>query len=182
MAQGRYALSETDLTDALELVQDDALQAERMLAAYRAGLLATAQTDAIALATSADVPTGLAALIRGRVLVDAAQESGDAPGEEAIAQLEAARAGADAETLGVIDEYIARARFLSGETEAALESINLALERAESAQRYYLRGLILEARGRDDDAARDFDWVLAWSAVYPVPFAADAAERLDALR
>lgn len=181
-ALGRYALAETDLTSALEIAPDDALQAERMVAAYRAGLLATAQTDAIALATSADAPTGLAALIRGRVLVDEAQAAGDAAGEEAIGQLETARAGANAETLGVIDEYIARAHFLNGDREAALESVDAALSRGETADRYYLLGLILEERGQEEDAARAFDWVVAWSAVYPVRFAADAAERLEALR
>ncbi len=181
-ALGRYELATADFTRALELMPDDALRGERMVAAYRAGQLDTAQSDAAALVTSGDVPTGLAALIRGRVLVDEALAAGDAPGEEAIAQLEAARAGADREVLGSIDEYIARAHFLNGDNEAALESVNAALERAETAERYYLRGLILEDRGQDDAAAQAFDWVVAWSAVYPVPFAQDSAERLATLR
>jgi tetratricopeptide (TPR) repeat protein len=181
-AQGRYSLALADFAEALEIAPSDALRGERMVAAYGAGELATAQEDAVALAGSSDVPAGLAALIRGRVLVDEARAAGDAPGEEAIAQLEAARAGANDERLGGIDEYIAWAHYLNGESSAALDSINVAIDRAETAERYYLRGLILEARGQDANAAEAYDWVVAWSAIYPVPFAEDAQQRLNVLR
>ena len=51
----------------------------------------------------------------------------------------------------------------------------------ETAERRYLRGQILEAQGNDETAAREYEWVLAWSRVYPLAFRLDAQERLDAL-
>lgn len=182
MAQRRYALAEEDFSAAYTLAPSNPLRAERMVAAYRAGNYATALEDATALAGRSDVPAWQVSFIRGQALVAEAEAAGEAPGETPISLLEAARSGADRETLGIIDETIARAQFLNRDYTAASETIAAALERGETAGRYYLRGLILQARGQRDAAARAFEWVVTWSAVYPVPFAADAAERLDALR
>jgi hypothetical protein len=70
--------------------------------------------------------------------------------------------------------------------------VNSALRGGETGTRHYLRGLILEARADMEDSAtpeddrleamREYEWVLAWSQVYPYSFFQDARRRLTALK
>jgi hypothetical protein len=60
--------------------------------------------------------------------------------------------------------------------------INTALTAGESANRHYIRGLVLEAQGEPDAASREYEWVLAWSHVYPFSVRIPAEDRLDDLR
>jgi tetratricopeptide (TPR) repeat protein len=180
LAQGQAEAAVEDFTQAFDESEREDVRLLRMEAAYRAGRFATALEDADALENSS--ASAVAAYIRGLTLVEQAEADGEAAGQAAVTALLAARTGADAERLAVIDEYLARAYFLNDDFADALESIDGALGQAETAMRYYVRGLILQARGQREQAASAFDWVVTWSSVYPFPFAVDAAERLEELR
>jgi tetratricopeptide (TPR) repeat protein len=128
------------------------------------------------------VSSSLVNYVLGRVAVEAAERGDGDVSEQTIGLLDTGRNGADQATLAEIDEYIARAHYLLQQYASALEFINAALDREPSVMRHYVRGLVLEARGQDDDAAREYDWVIAWSSVYPSDQLANALARLEALR
>lgn len=178
----QYALAQADLTEAFDLSRDESIRAQRMEAALRAGDLAGAERDASALSGSDSVPSSVVNYVLGRVAVEAAERGDGDVSEQTIGLLGTGRNGADQATLAEIDEYTARAHYLLQQYESALEFINAALDREPSVMRHYVRGLILEARGQDDDAAREYDWVIAWSSVYPSDQLADTLARRDALR
>jgi tetratricopeptide (TPR) repeat protein len=181
--QARHALAYEDLSQAFELRAVDTVRLLRMEAAYHAGEYEVAAEDAEALtATATGTPvTGDFALLHARILIDQAQANDDEPPQEALTLLERARAGASPTTLALINEYRARALFLNRQYGQASEAINAALDGGETIERLYLRGLIAQQLGQRAVAIRDFETVLAWSQVYPVPFAEDAAERLEDL-
>ena len=69
-----------------------------------------------------------------------------------------------------------------GDEDAAFDAISAALNSGETGSRHYWRGRIREARGEETSAMRDYEWVLAWSEIFPYPFRVDAEDRLLALR
>ncbi|MDX2138997.1 MAG: tetratricopeptide repeat protein [Chloroflexota bacterium] len=180
--QARHVLALEDLTQAYELREIDAVRLLRMEAAYHAGSYEVAAEDAEALSAAVDAPPdGDFALLHARILIDQAQANDDDPPDEALSLLESARTGASSATRALINEYRARALFLNRQYGEAREAINAALDGGETAERLYLRGLIAQQLGQRAAAIRDFEAVLAWSQIYVLPFADDAAERLEAL-
>ena len=82
---------------------------------------------------------------------------------------------------GTASEYLARAKFGVHEYQAALDAINTALDVAETGSGHYWRGRILQAQNNRIAAVDDYEWVLAWSEVFPYPFRDDALDQLTKL-
>ncbi|NWG17151.1 MAG: tetratricopeptide repeat protein [Chloroflexi bacterium] len=178
--QGRYDLARDDLTRAFTLTDDPALRALRMQAAYRAGNNRVAEDDAEALLGTGVIPDAEIQLLQARILIDEARDAADF--ETGLSLLDAASTDLPDEQRPLAAEYQARALYNLGSYDDALRAITGALAAAETGSRHYLRGLILEAQGETEAAARDYDWVLTWSQVYPYSFAPDALQRLEAIR
>ncbi|MBI5669651.1 MAG: tetratricopeptide repeat protein [Chloroflexi bacterium] len=178
----RYDLARDDYTRAYTLTDDLTLRARRMLAAYNAGNIRVAEEDARALLGAGVIPDAEIQLLQARILIDQAREGETAEFEQALNLLETASGSLSADLRPVADEYRARAQYNLGSYDDALRAINNALSAGETGSRHYLRGLILEAQGKDDLAARDYDWVMTWGTVYPYPFLPDARQRLQAIQ
>lgn len=180
--QRRYDMAREDYTRAYTLTDDPAIRARRMLAAYNAGNIRVAEEDARALLGAGVIPDAEIQLLQARILVDQARQGDSADFEQALTLLETAGGSLPTDLRPVAGEYQARAQYSLGSYDSALRAINSALSAAETGSRHYLRGLILEAGGDSDAAARDFDWVVTWGTVYPYPFLPDARQRLQALQ
>jgi tetratricopeptide (TPR) repeat protein len=179
--QRRYDLALADLSRAYTLTDDPAIRRQRMEMAYRAGSTAIAQEDLDALRASADEDGDPALdLLQARLWVDAAGEADNATLQQAVGLLNGI-AGLPDETMGIVREYTARAQLALGNLTAALNAVDAALTQSETVERRYLRGQILEAQRSTEAAIREYEWVLAWSRVYPLPFRLDVQERLEAL-
>jgi tetratricopeptide (TPR) repeat protein len=178
--QRRYDLARQDLTRALDLSDGDPdIQALRMQAAYESGNFAIAQDDADELLGSGVLSDGAIRLLQARILVDEAGDSEDY--REAIELLDALE-GLPDDLQPTANEYRARAHFSLGNNGDALNAIDRAMAGGETGSRHYLRGQILEAQGEDEDALREYEWVLTWGAVYPYSFLPDVETRVEALR
>jgi tetratricopeptide (TPR) repeat protein len=174
-----------DYTRLFEITNDPSYRLGRMQTAVEIGRFADALEDAEALAGSPNVPQGLVNLVRGRAIVESADEGDRALFQQAAEFLDQAVISpdlADPDLRGLALEYLARAQYELDSTESALETIQSALDIAETGSRRYWRGRINEAENNDDAAALDYEFVLTWSQVYAYPFRVDAEERLNALR
>ncbi|NDJ59747.1 MAG: tetratricopeptide repeat protein [Chloroflexi bacterium] len=183
--QARHDLARADFTEALnrasalDLARAPAIRALRMQAAYNDGRFQIALDDAELLIGTDVIPASTIQLIRARSIVDQEFPEGDrALLTDAVGVLNDVT---DPDQRAIADEYTARAQFALGNNAAALNAIDSALNDAETGGRRFLRGQILEAQRRIDDAIREYEWVLAWSRVYPFSFRLDAEERLVAL-
>lgn len=180
--QRRYDLAREDYTRAYALTDDPAIRARRMLAAYNAGNIRVAEEDARSLLGEGVIPDAEIQLLQARILIDQARQDDTADFEQALNLLGTAANALSADLRPIADEYQARAQYNLGSYDDALRAINRALSAGETGSRHYLRGLILEAQGKGDLAARDYDWVVAWGTVYPYPFLPDARQRLQAIQ
>lgn len=203
--QRRYDLALADYNRLYDITGDQAVRELRMQEAFAAGLFDQSLADANALASfrpavavpeatdeaSADGATpeapatnGLIFLIRGSSLIEEAQPGDRATYGQAVQFLSQSLTSPDVaftDWRGTANEYLARAQLELGDEDAALNAINTALNIAETGSRHYWRGKILEAQGDTDGAARDYEWVVGWSAVFPYPFRIDAQDRLGRL-
>jgi tetratricopeptide (TPR) repeat protein len=178
--QRRYDLARDDYSRAFSLTDDPAVRALRMQAAYNAGNMRVAEEDARELLGQGVIPDSQIRLLQARILVD--QKGGSSDYEEAVNLLTAASVNLSADLRPIAEEYRARALYNLGSYDDAFKAISSALNAGETGSRHYLRGLILEAQGETEDAARDYDWVMTWGTVYPYPFLPDARQRLEAIR
>ncbi len=182
--QGRYSLALADYSRLYEISGERRVQALRMQAAFAAGQYSQAGTDADDL-DGLGIADGLAELVQGGVLVAQAEASDRDIYQQAVQVLTRATANEaiiGTALAGAANEYLAQAQLGLGEDKLALTTINAALAVDETGKRHYLRGLILEATGEDERALRDYEWVIAWSEIFPYPFRIDAQDRLEALR
>lgn len=179
MQQGRYNLAREDFTEALDLTDDPQVQALRMQAAFYDGRYQTVLDDAEAL-DGLNLPQQAALdLLQAQAMVLEAEDSGDATAfQTALNRLSTLQQSdrVTGEMLPSLAEFTARAYLGLGNEAAALQSINTALALEETGSRHFVRARILEAQGEDEQAAREYEWVLAWSQVYPFPFRGEAAE------
>lgn len=178
MQQRRYDQARQDYTQAFNLTDDPEIRAQRMWAAFLAGNTGTALADAENLQGTGVVPDSEINLLRARILIDGADEDDADDLNEALGLLNTTLPP-EAQSIG--DEYQARAQFLLGNYSDALREVDAALAAAETGSRRFLRGQVLEALERPDEAAREYEWVLTWSEVYPYPFVPQARSRLNAL-
>jgi tetratricopeptide (TPR) repeat protein len=184
MQRRQYALALEDYSTLFEATREPDHQLARMEAAYAAGQSAVAQADAEAL-TARGVTDARVPLILARVLIEGAQPGENTIYQRAIALLQQADGALDpsvAAPRAVVQEYLARAHLALGNTLNAQEAIDEAISLSDTGSRRYWRGRILEARSDEDAAIAEYEWVLAWSQVYPFPFRADVEDRLAELR
>jgi tetratricopeptide (TPR) repeat protein len=178
--QRRYSAAREDLTAALRITPDPALQAERMRVAFAEGRYSIALDDAEALRGEGVVSDAELALLTARIQVEQAGNNGDFT--VALAQLEVLpREGLSRDELALIDEYTARVQFALDNYDDALTSVDAALAAGETLSRRFLRGQILEAQGEEDEARREYEWVAALGQVAPSGLANEAAARLEEL-
>ena len=177
--QRRYNQAREDLNRAYTLSSDPAVRALRMQAAYEAGNYSIALEDADALIGSGVLTDQQIQFLRARMLVDQA----DSPDDYAQARdlLDSIGTGLPADLLPLASEYRARALYQLGDYNGALQSVDAALNAGETGSRHFLRGEILEGLERPDEALREYEWVLAWSEIYPYPFLPDVRNRLQEL-
>lgn len=179
--QRRYDLALDDLSRAFSLTDDPAVRAERMQMADRAHNASLALEDADALAGTDLLPESELNLLRARLMIDTADENDTKAYNDALVLLLQATDLPPAQR-ALAQEYIARAHYALENYQNSLTAIDLALALGETVDRHFVRAQILEALGREDDAAREYEWVLAWSRVYPLSARPEAEERLAALR
>jgi tetratricopeptide (TPR) repeat protein len=183
MQQGRYDLARADFTDAYELTDDPEILVMRMQAALHEGRYQIALDDADALDGSGVVLQGEIDFVRARALVDQADEGDAAALQQAVNLLVSlpGREGIPPEMLPLVYEYTSRAYLALGNEAAALQAIDSALATVETGSGHFIRGQILEAQGENDEAVREYEWVLTWSQIYPFPFRGDAEAALEEL-
>ena len=182
--QHRYNLALADYNRLFQINGDAQVQSLRMQAAFANAQYDQALSDAAALTGNEAAPQGIVSLIHGASLIEQAQAGDTSNYREAVPLLTQAVASPDvasAKLVGTADEYLARAKFGVHDNKAALDAINAALTVAETGSRHYWRGRILQAQNDRVSAISDYEWVLAWSEVFPYPFRADAQDRLTTL-
>jgi tetratricopeptide (TPR) repeat protein len=165
--QRRYDLARQDLTRALDLSDGDPdIQALRMQAAYESGNFAIAQDDADELLGSGVLSDGTLRLLQARILVD---EAGDSEDYRQAIELLDALDGLPDDLQPTASEYRARAHFSLGNNGDALNAIDRALAGGETGSRHYLRGQILEAQGEQQEALREYEWVVRGAVTLQLP-------------
>src|SRR5690606_36128616 len=167
--QRRYDLALDDLTRAFNLLETPEVQAQRMRVASLAGAAAIALADAEALDGTGLVPEAELDLLRARLMIDTARAGDTETYNEALGLLLRV-SDLPQDQMALAQDYIARAHYALGNYQNSLTAVNLALETAQNAGRRFLRAQVREALGREDEAARDYEWVLAWSEIYPLSY------------
>jgi len=180
--QRRYDLAQASYSDYLDTRNEDRIRVKRMLAAYNAGDYEVALRDVNRLDGSSAISEGDLALIRGQILVDTAESTADY--DEAFASLSNAvlSLGVSDESRATADEYLARANLELGNFEQALLDINRALTPpfgGETGTRRFLKGQILQALEDYEQARDEYEFVIAWSQIFPYPFVNEAQERYE---
>lgn len=180
LQQRRYDQARSDLTRAYNLSDDPQIQALRMQAAYFGGNFGVALDDADELLGTGVLPDSEIQLLKARVLID---EGADAAAfAEALVLIDTAAGNLPDDLQPFAAEYRARALYNTGQYQDALTSVDAALVAAETGSRRFLRGEILEELDQTDAAIREYEWVIAWSEIYPFAFLPDARDRLEALQ
>lgn len=140
-------------------------------AAYFAGQTSDARSAAESLLTRGQSTNGTVNLFMGRILAESADSSDSETLQQAQTYLtQAAASLTSRDDRATAQEYLARVQLSLGDTEAALEAINSALNVADTARRRYVRAQILLETGDAAGALADYEWVLAWSEVFPFNF------------
>lgn len=180
--QRRYDLALADYDRLFEINGDRLIQLRRMQAALADGDYEQVLADGEVLGSREDMDQALISLLRGKALVEQAQNRDQAPPQQAVTLLSNTIAAATSpEQRADAYEYLARAQLALGSEDAAEDAINAALAAGETGSRHYWRGRIHEAQGDVRGAIADYEWVLGWSEIFPYPFRVDAADRRAAL-
>ena len=182
--QRRFDLALADYNRLFQIVGDARTESLRMQEAFANGKYDQALEDAVALSGNEAAPQGIVNLIRGASLVEQAQNGDTSNEQQAVPFLTQAAASPDIATSdlrGTANEYLARAKFGVHEYKAALDAINAAMSVAETGSRHYWRGRILQAQNDRKAAVEDYEWVMAWSEIFPYSFRADAEDQLTKL-
>ncbi len=185
-SQHRYDLALADYSTLYAINSDPQVQLQRMQEAFAAGDYDQALSDAESLTGNDSVSQGIVNLIHGAALVEQAQPGTTSNYTKAAPLLTQAVGSTDItaspQLRGEANEYLARAKLGTHSYDEALNAINAALALGDTGSRHYYRGLIEQAQNDKASAIDDYEWVLAWSQVYPYPFRVDAQNRLNALK
>jgi tetratricopeptide (TPR) repeat protein len=182
----QYSLASDDYSILLRLDEDDGVAREgRARAAFEAGRYGEAIEDLDVLLEDQPDRADLR-LLKARALVDGANPRNEAAYEDALDEaydlLTGNLSGLPQGLLTATNyEYRARILFTRERYSDALSSIEDALQQAETGSAHYWRGRILEARGEEDEAVREYEWVRLWGQTYAYPFLPDVATRLRSL-
>ncbi len=181
--QRRYELAQDDLSQALAISGGRAdIRVRRMNAAYAAGDYAIARTDTERLQGSNAIDEAELTLLQARILLDQAEAGQEAVYRRALGLLNNSLSGGlSTETRPIANEYLARAHFNLGNYGDALNAVNRALGAADTVSRRYLRAQIYEAQNDFVAALGEYEFVLTWSEVFPLPFRMEAQTRYNAL-
>ncbi len=189
-SMGDYSAAREDLTAALRLDNQPAIHAARLVAALNEGRYSIAQDDIEALRRADFLPENTLNLLEGRVLIDGAYGSANAPEcdddataafSRALTLLNPLSLSGTAENRALANEYLARAHYCLGDLDSAYNAILQAMNASETPGRHYWRARIAEALGNNWQAARDYEWLLSWSGVAPITIPEDTTARLAEL-
>jgi tetratricopeptide (TPR) repeat protein len=179
-AQRRYNLAREDLTAALAITDDPALQAERMRVAFAEGRYNIALEDAEELRGQDVVSDAELDLLAARAAVEQAGNDGEFT--LALAQLEVVpREDLSPDEVALLDEYTARVQYALGEYDEALTAVDASLAAGDTLMRRFLRAQILEEQGEAQAARREYEWVAAIGQVAPIAIVDEALTRLEQL-
>jgi tetratricopeptide (TPR) repeat protein len=188
--QGDTELAAADYRLALQVSDDDELIRVRSLDSnFASGDFEAVLDVAEDLLDSGDAPRANVLFYQGRAYIQLGSEENQENYELGIEALNSAIAnGLSQDESAEAQEYLARANFALGETEAALTAINAAIASEATTSRRFLRGQILEAQGNrsgrnaDFEAALlDYEYVLSWGQIYSFPFLEEAQRSYDAI-
>lgn len=177
MERRQYDLAAADYARLIELDNESDDQIGFIQAAYFSGQTSEARSTAEALLSRGFNTNGVVNLILGRILIDTARAGESATMQRGLTYLNQANTALTApQDRATVQEYIARAQLNLGNTSSALDAINAAIATQDTARRRYVRAQVQLARRERDAALADYEWVLAWSQVYPFTFRDDAVE------
>jgi len=184
LSRRQYDLALADYERILDVDAETQDQINYMRAAYFAGQTSAARTTAESLLTRGLSTNGTVNLFLGRILVDSTRASDTETLQRALGYLSQASSSLTSrDDRATAQEYIARVQLNLDDPEAALAAINTALNVGDTARRRYVRAQILLETGEDAAALSDYEWVLAWSEVFPFNFRnADLETRFTELR
>ncbi len=183
--QGQRELTADDFTLALELTDNNpAIRVRRLQSSYSAGNYEAVLEDVDELLNDRGTVQSEVLYYQGLALIDLAQADEDGASNEnyalAIEALNTAIArGLPVDFRANAQEYLAIANLEQRTYGDALDAINTALDSNVTAERLYLRGLILEGQGSISDALLDYEFIVTWGQYYNFPFFADAQERYE---
>lgn len=183
--QGQRELAANDFTLALELTDNDpAIRVRRLESSYSAGNYDDVLVDVEELLGEGELAQSQVLYYQGLALIDLARLDEDGALDDnydlAIEALDSAIAlGLPSALRPNAQEYLAIANLEQRIYGDALDAINNALETAITADRLYLRGLILEGQGSLSDALLDYEFIVTWGQYYDFPFFTDAQERYE---
>lgn len=179
----RWDPARQDLTGALQISDDPAVRAQRMISAWQAGRYDAALDDARALAGTNALPGPELNLYTARILVDGAGSNAAAYRQalNLLAPLLDAEAGLPPRQRAIAAETLARAHLGLGDANTALGFIDQALAAGATAERHLVRGQIFAALDDIGAARQEFDWVLTWGDIAPLAAAVQAAGEIEAL-
>lgn len=183
--QGQRQLAADDFSLALEIGDNNpAIRVRRLESSYSSGNYDDVLVDVEELIGEDETPQNEVLYYQGLALIELARQDEDGASNEnynlGIEALENAIVGGLATDLRPnAQEYIAIANLENRVFGDALDAINTALDNGVTAERLYLRGLILEGQGSLSDALVDYEFIVTWGQYYDFPFYADALERYE---
>ncbi|GAB5492847.1 MAG: hypothetical protein Phog2KO_30620 [Phototrophicaceae bacterium] len=183
--QGQRQFAADDFTLALDLTNNDpAIRVRRLESSYSAGDYEQVLADIEELTGENELPQSEVLYYQGLSLIDLALQDEDGALNEnyalGIEALESALArGLPIDLRPTVQEYLAIANLENRVFGDALDAINSAIDSNATAERLYLRGLILEGQGSISDALVDYEFIVTWGQYYNFPFYADALERYE---
>ncbi len=180
--QRRFDLAEESYTLYLEDRDEDSIRLKRMLSAYQTQDYDAVLSDIRRLEDSNVVSNGDLALLRGQVLVDTAENSSDYNNAFQALSQAVLTLGVSDESRATADEYLARTNLELGNFEQALLDINRSLAPpfgSETGTRRFLKGQILQALEEYESAREEYEYIIAWSTIFPYDFIDEAQERYD---
>lgn len=180
--QRRFDLAEESYTLYLEDRDEDRIRLKRMLSAYQNQDYDVVLSDIRRLEDSNVVSNGDLALLRGQVLVDTAENSSDYNDAFQALSQAALTLGVSDESRATADEYLARTNLELGNFEQALLDINRSLALpfgGETGTRRFLKGQILQSLEEYESAREEYEYIIAWSNIFPYDFIDEAQDRYD---
>lgn len=182
--QGLQDESAQDFSDALEFSGNNpALLVRRLQADFSTGNYDTVLESAEELLETSGINRAEVRYYQGLTLIVLAdnRDSSGNYGQAAEALTNALAGNLPGNLRSNALENLAWAHLQDRNPTEALTAINDALDTRSSAYRIYLRGLILDADGNQEEAILDFEYIVTWGQYYSFPFFDEARDAYDRL-